>query len=148
MQRPLPRATPRLATAAAKRRPVISLTPLIDVVFILLVFFMLASSFLDWRYVTMDTPAARAAAPSDAPALTLVVSGDGVRVDGEAVGAAEMIAAARQHLEQNPGSAVRLQPAGETSLQRVMDVLDALSGASLAPLALVRDPDWRYGETD
>ena len=27
----------------------ITLTPLIDVVFILLIFFMLASSFIDWR---------------------------------------------------------------------------------------------------
>ena len=31
----------------------ISLTPLIDVVFILLVFFMLASSFLDWRSIDL-----------------------------------------------------------------------------------------------
>lgn len=43
--------------AARRRRPAveISLTPLIDVVFILLVFFMLASSFLDWRAIGLQT---------------------------------------------------------------------------------------------
>lgn len=37
-----------------KRKNAISLTPLIDVVFILLLFFMLTSSFTPWR--TLDTP--------------------------------------------------------------------------------------------
>jgi biopolymer transport protein ExbD len=123
---------------------VISLTPLIDVVFILLVFFMLASSFLEWRYVTMDTPAVQAAAPpSEVPALTLVVSRDELRVDGTAVSEAEAIAAARAHLAQHPEVAVRLQPAGDTPLQQVMDTLDVLSGMGLAPLTLVRDPGWQ-----
>jgi biopolymer transport protein ExbD len=146
MQHPSRLATPRLAAATAKRRPVISLTPLIDVVFILLVFFMLASSFLDWRYVTMDTPAARAAAPpSDAPSLVLVVGRDGIRVDDQAVSEADAIAAASRHLAQHPDIAVRLQPAGEIPLQPVMDVLDALSTAGLQPLTLVRDPAWQNG---
>ena len=37
-----------------RRKNAISLTPLIDVVFILLLFFMLTSSFVPWR--TVDTP--------------------------------------------------------------------------------------------
>lgn len=43
--------------SAGRRRPTaeISLTPLIDVVFILLIFFMLASSFLDWRAIGLKT---------------------------------------------------------------------------------------------
>ncbi|NGP51877.1 biopolymer transporter ExbD [Thioalkalivibrio sp. XN8] len=144
MQPPLPPATPSFAAAATRRRTVISLTPLIDVVFILLVFFMLATSFLDWRYVTMDTPAVRAAAPpSDVPLLTLVVRRDGLRLDDAAVSEAEAIAAARAHLEQHPEVGVRLQPDGDTPLQRVMDVLDTLAGAGVEPLTLVRDPGWQ-----
>ena len=46
----------KFATAPSRRR-LISLTPLIDVVFILLIFFMLASSFLDWRAIGLDAPA-------------------------------------------------------------------------------------------
>jgi biopolymer transport protein ExbD len=42
---------PRLAAKQPPRRAVVSLTPLIDVVFILLVFFMLASSFVKWRAI-------------------------------------------------------------------------------------------------
>jgi biopolymer transport protein ExbD len=42
-----------------KRKNAISLTPLIDVVFILLLFFMLTSTFVPWRLV--DTPLSVAA---------------------------------------------------------------------------------------
>ena len=36
---------------AQSRRSLVSLTPLIDVVFILLIFFMLASNFVDWQFI-------------------------------------------------------------------------------------------------
>jgi len=138
---------PRLASEPRRRRNLISLTPLIDVVFILLVFFMLASSFLDWRYVTMDTPAARTAAlPSDVPPLVLVVGRYGILLEDEAVSEGEAIAAADRHLAHRfilEQDAVRLQPAGDTPLQAVMDVLDVLSTAGLEPLKLVRDPAWQ-----
>jgi biopolymer transport protein ExbD len=42
--------------APAPHRRLISLTPLIDVVFILLVFFMLASSLIKWQAVEMGEP--------------------------------------------------------------------------------------------
>ncbi|WP_373510748.1 ExbD/TolR family protein, partial [Thiocapsa sp.] len=44
----------------APRRRLIGLTPLIDVVFILLVFFMLASSLVKWQALEMEAPASAA----------------------------------------------------------------------------------------
>lgn len=132
------------ARITARRRSVISLTPLIDVVFILLVFFMLASSFMDWRYVTMDTPSMRAASlPEQATALTLVVGRTGVSVDGQNLSDDELLTRARRHLQQHPELAIRVQPAADTPLQRVMTILDTLSAAGLEPLTLVRDPAWQ-----
>ena len=64
MQRPISarlRLVNRAGRPQGRRRPLISLTPLIDVVFILLVFFMLASSFLDWRSIDLNAPAQAAA---------------------------------------------------------------------------------------
>lgn len=43
-----------LKTSQPRRKQLISLTPLIDVVFILLLFFMLTSTFVTWH--TVDTP--------------------------------------------------------------------------------------------
>ena len=46
----------RLNHRLQKRRQTISLTPLIDVVFILLLFFMLSSSFVPWRQINVSMP--------------------------------------------------------------------------------------------
>ena len=55
----------------------ISLTPLIDVVFILLVFFMLASSFLDWRSVDLTVSSGAGAATSAQRAILISLQADG-----------------------------------------------------------------------
>ena len=49
--------------AARKRRSLVILTPLVDIVFILLIFFMLASSFDDHRVIGFLTPGPRSRAP-------------------------------------------------------------------------------------
>ncbi|WP_020683874.1 ExbD/TolR family protein [Marinobacterium rhizophilum] len=46
----------RLELATPARRRAISLTPLIDVVFILLLFFMLSSTFTQWRQLDLAVP--------------------------------------------------------------------------------------------
>lgn len=45
-----------LNTDQAPHRRAISLTPLIDVVFILLLFFMLSSTFTQWRQIDVSAP--------------------------------------------------------------------------------------------
>lgn len=60
------------------RRRGVSITALIDVVFILLLFFMLSSSFVRWNTVALETPKP-SAAPSTAtnPPLQLILDADG-----------------------------------------------------------------------
>ncbi|WP_019601578.1 ExbD/TolR family protein [Teredinibacter turnerae] len=63
------------------RRKKISLTALIDVVFILLLFFMLTSSFSQSRAVNLSQPIASAATPTPSRTQLLLLYGDGhVRV--------------------------------------------------------------------
>ncbi len=75
----------RLNRTAHQRRP-IALTPLIDVVFLLLVFFMLASTFL--KHTSLPITAAAPAAQSEAlhkTALVNVSAGGAILVNGEPV---------------------------------------------------------------
>ena len=67
------------------RSPTISLTPLIDVVFILLIFFMLASRFGDWKDLPVNVlPSEASEQRQDQDWLTLTVTADGqVEMEGE-----------------------------------------------------------------
>jgi biopolymer transport protein ExbD len=132
---------PRLASRKRRGRPLISLTPLIDVVFILLVFFMLASNFLHWRSIALNAPAEAAAGPSMEGALLVEVRPDGLRLAGETLSADALAARIGQRLAQTPDQRVLVKPAAGVPLQAAVDVLDRLSEAGATEIALIRDRD-------
>lgn len=131
-------APPRLANSGRRRRSVISLTPLIDVVFILLVFFMLASSFLDWRSIDLAPPASAGAGSSMTGAMLLEIRTDGLRLSGHTVTPAEAEEKIMAKVRETPDQRVLIKPAGGVALQRAVDILDRLSAAGVTKLSFVR----------
>ena len=64
----------------------VELTPLIDVVFLLLIFFMVSSTFKDEAQLALDLPESAAASTVLPQALEVVISADGqYHVNGEAL---------------------------------------------------------------
>ena len=129
----------RLASKAARRRALISLTPLIDVVFILLIFFMLASSFLDWRAIELNAPAQAAAGTSVEGALLVEVRSDGLRLSGETVSLDALASRISARLETAPDQRVLVRPASGVALQQAVAVLDRLKAVGVSELSLIRD---------
>jgi len=64
----------------ARRRRGISLTALIDVVFILLMFFMLTSTFSDWQMEPLTSAVAGQQASAEPPAVLLVYPDGELRI--------------------------------------------------------------------
>jgi len=129
-----------LANRRRRRRALISLTPLIDVVFILLVFFMLASSFLDWRAITLNSPAeAMAGSNGMEGALLVEVRADDLRLSGETMSAETLETRVAVRLQDRPGQRVLVKPSPGVPLQRVVGVLDALAAVGAGNVSLVRD---------
>jgi biopolymer transport protein ExbD len=123
-----------------KRKNAISLTPLIDVVFILLLFFMLTSSFVPWRIV--DTPLS---VPSDTPVnneekdnviMTLKQNNDQVWVNDHAIGFSDQVAIQALVLEHSEGVFVIKAEDGVT-LQTLLHLADRLklNGAKTVSIA-------------
>ncbi|ANK82600.1 MAG: biopolymer transporter ExbD [Rhizobiales bacterium NRL2] len=132
-------APPSLTAAiSGRRRPLISLTPLIDVVFILLVFFMLASSFLDWRAIDLTPPARAGSGALMEGAMLVDVRPDGLRLSGERLDLETLAGRVEARLADRPGQSVVIRPAAGVSLQRTVRVLDRLAAAGAANLSLNR----------
>jgi biopolymer transport protein ExbD len=108
---------------ARYRRRRLSLTPLIDVIFLLLLFFMLSSTFTPFAELELGPGGTGAAAP-DTPPLFLRVSGEALSLNGRPV-ALEVLA--REAATRAPeGAALLVSLGGEVSAQRLTDVLVAL----------------------
>jgi biopolymer transport protein ExbD len=118
---------------------VISLTPLIDVVFILLVFFMLASNFLQWQAIRLEAPA-RAGTQGGITGTVLVRIGaeGGLDIGGAPVTRDALAERLRPMLAREPEPTVLIQPAPGVPLQRAVDVLDAVSAAGADEARLFR----------
>ncbi|QDT36711.1 ExbD/TolR family protein [Stratiformator vulcanicus] len=133
---------------AGIEEPTLNLTPMIDIVFLLIIFFMVGSQFTDEeRRVEIRLPStsetiALTALPDP---ITVGISSSGsVSLDGEAIDSetlAQRLAAAR---ENYPGQAVVLRGDGEVPYQSVIDVLGASKSAGIENISLalkIRPPD-------
>lgn len=114
------------------RRP--SLTPMIDVVFLLLVFFMLASQFGQSKALPLVLGGA--SARYDGPPRLLSIRPEGLALNGLALDAAEL-AVRLGALTDGLEDIIILRPETGTSLQRMIDVAEALNRAGFTNLAVV-----------
>ncbi len=124
-----------------RQRSLISLTPLIDVVFILLIFFMLASSFLDWRSIALGGGARAGGMPAPSGVLLVEVGPQGLRLSGQPVSLEVLAARIGESLRANHGQRVLVRPAAGVTLQSLVVVVDRLTEAGAADLTLIHDPD-------
>ncbi len=124
------------------RRRLISLTPLIDVVFILLVFFMLASSFLDWRALELTAPPESMAdsGPGLEGALMIEIHPGGLRFAGETLAQGKVLERVAARLNEFPQTTVLVRPAPGVTLQHTVTLLDRLVELGASDVALIRSP--------
>lgn len=115
----------------ARRRP--SLTPMIDVVFLLLVFFMLASRFGIDAAISLPLAGAGPTQYSGPPRL-VEIRPEGVALNGRAV---DDLSAALRPLMTAPTDIIILRGRDGASLQRVVTVVEALGAAGFTRVVLV-----------
>ncbi|WP_422007673.1 ExbD/TolR family protein [Pyruvatibacter mobilis] len=126
-----------LASKLARRRSIISLTPLIDVVFILLVFFMLASSLQQYRSIPMGGPAETSGQPVLDELVVIIVHQDHVEIGGDSMPLTSALKRLAPAQQQSASPRILLQPAPGVSFQRAVTVLDELNTITRADVSLV-----------
>lgn len=123
----------------AHRRRKIGLTPLIDVVFQLLIFFMLASSFSQWRAISLAAEEATAAPQGGESGIVARVRGDGrIEIDGRLVTPPTLVARFRESLAGRSDVGVLVAAESGVSLQELVSVFDAAHAAGAAEVSLGR----------
>ena len=113
----------------SRKKTPISLTPLIDVVFILLLFFMLTSTFVAWRKI--DTPISQQSSETllnedqIKVVLDLKTNDGNVFIEDEKISLTNA-AYFKQLVEQNVESIFILKADDSVSLQRLLELADQL----------------------
>ncbi len=109
---------PQMRRKVSKKR--LSMTSLIDVIFLLLLFFMLSSTFS--KYATVPLPLGTTGAPPETPPAFVKVGVDTITLNGQAITLTNLPAA----LAAPDRTAAILALGPGVSAQRLTDVLTAL----------------------
>jgi|TARA_R100000027_G_scaffold25476_1_gene18526 biopolymer transport protein ExbD len=126
---------------APRRKRSVSLTPLIDVVFNLLLFFMLASSLAQWSGLELAT-GSETASNDDIPAADIYLLGDGeFRYDEQTYPLQALAEQLTRDLEAERISSVILRAEDGVRLHELIDSFDQLGHAGIQALALGETAD-------
>lgn len=134
---------------ASRREATVELTPLIDVVFLLLIFFMVSTSFVQNQALTVDLPQANGdAQPNEDLIINVVVQQNGrYEIEGSIV-----VDTSLQGLAKTLQAVVEKNAARRTSLpvvisadatathQSVVRVMDACAQVGLTQISLATQP--------
>ncbi|MCG8443147.1 MAG: biopolymer transporter ExbD [Caulobacterales bacterium] len=109
---------------------VLNITPLIDVVFILLVFFMIATNFANYRLIRVETPSETRVVKTSVGAIVIAIAQDGaLTYDGAAIAHAELAERVAAIVALDPGRAFLVRPAPGVTLQETIAIHDETRAA-------------------
>ena len=122
---------------ASRRRTADSVTPLINVVFLLLIFFMLTGTISRPDLLDVRPPAAAAGSDEAADGLRIQLDANGqLAIDRRRLTIRQVTAEVARRQKADPGSRVVIAADGQTEAGKVLNLLDALRDAGVARVSI------------
>ncbi|MEQ6918303.1 ExbD/TolR family protein [Halomonas aquatica] len=124
-----------------RRDPVeVNLTPLIDVVFLLLIFFMVSTTFETRQALELELPESQSGQEMEAMPVTLVVTAAGeYRLDGRIYSADTLGDALAARAEEARENGLVLEADGRAAHADVVRVLDRAAGLRILQVRIATD---------
>lgn len=120
------------------KRTVLDITPLIDVVFILLVFFMLAGAIRPTAPFPVSPAETSAEDKGELQDFVVLVDMDGrLAVNGDPIGRESLSSLVTLALAQAPETLIQLKPDAATEADLVIDLMEEISEAGAESLILI-----------
>ncbi|NOY63320.1 MAG: biopolymer transporter ExbD [Gammaproteobacteria bacterium] len=115
----------------------LDIAPLIDIVFLLLVFFMLTSTFMVPEAIELELPESGSATVTETESITVSLNQAGeLALNGERIALDSLRLAIEPLLKQAADSAVILKSDAHTEVQQLLKVMDEIRAAGGSNVAL------------
>ncbi len=116
------------------------ITPLVDMVFLLLIFFIISSRFLK-PVIAVDLPKAGSGEQSDTNSIVVSVDQQaGIFLEGEPIQLSQLSAKLKIALQSRDGSVVILEADGKSSFAHIVKVMDEIRIAGATVLNIAHQP--------
>ena len=123
------------------KKPVFMIIPMIDIIFFLLVFFMMNSlQTVAQKALAVQLPQAQSAsAPAQLPIIMTLDEEGHITIDNKPVSITESATIMKQHMQENANAAVVLQADKRTAHGQVVAVMDMLKTAGVKRLSIAAE---------
>lgn len=124
-----------------KKKPVFMIIPMIDIIFFLLVFFMMNSlQTVAQKALTVQLPQAQSAsAPAQLPIIITLDEAGHMTIDNKPVSITESSGIMTKHIQENANAAVVLQADRRTAHGQVVAVMDMLKQSGVKRLSIAAE---------
>ncbi len=115
-----------------------NILPLVNVVFLLLIFFMVAGAFSSPEIFKVDAPYAQSELAADRGVLTILMDQQGqLAVDDEIVSKENIVQLVQQHVLFNKNTKVQLKADANSSAVDVVDIMELVSRTDIDVIHLL-----------
>jgi len=119
---------------------VIPLTPLIDIVFLLLIYFLLTTNFMVEEGVNIKLPQAKASAPQIEEEITVYIDQEGrILLKNKEVSLPKLFDALKELIGENPEKVVMVKADRSVTVDKVVKVMDVAKAAGAGRLVLATE---------
>ncbi|MDA0706186.1 MAG: biopolymer transporter ExbD [Proteobacteria bacterium] len=121
----------------------IDLTPMLDVVFIMLIFFIVTASFIKEAGIDVNRPDApiTETPPEEANILVVVDANDDIFIDRRHIDPRAVRANIERLHAENPASSVVIQPNKKSSNKMLITIMDASRQAGVYSISIADSPN-------
>jgi biopolymer transport protein ExbD len=122
-----------------KKNIEINVAPLIDIVFLLLIFFMLASEFTDFKTIDMVSPSQKNKEinKSDLPIIIELSENGNINIDSKEVKFNELPGIINKKLNNKKDNKVVVSTPNETKVNILIKVVDTIRSLGIENIALI-----------
>ena len=121
----------------------INITPMLDVVFILLIFFIVTANFIIEPGLEVNRPDSETAEPTENAAILIAVGNAGeIYMDGRRIDKRQVKANVVRLLAENPQGSVVIQADEKATADTIMAVMDGAREAGVYNISLASEPQF------
>ena len=122
----------RISHVAQQDESEVDITPLIDIVFIMLIFFIVTANFIRETGVHVNKPEAQTATVQDKANLLIAIDAkDNIWIEGRKIDIRAVTANVKRLRSENPEGTVVIQADAESRTKTLVAVIDALHRAHI-----------------
>ena len=132
-----------ISTAVQEEESEINITPMLDVVFIMLIFFIVTANFIKEPGLEVNRPDSDTSEIQENAAILIAIgSNDEIYMDGRRIDVRQVKANVIRMIAENPQGTVVIQADEKSTADTIIDVMDEVREAGVIDISIASEPNF------